>query len=100
MKEALSQTFRSRRPRVKQRYRVLALAHSQGAAGINRALAATEIGCYELASRIGELEAEGVAFQRTSVTSTNVFGDPVHYTRYVLTYVPPALVDEYGLRAP
>lgn len=55
---------------------------------ITRLDAAREIGCFELASRIGELEARGVHFKREKVHSRNRYGDRTRFIRYHLAYVP------------
>ena len=43
-----------------------------------------EIGCYRLAARIAELEAEGHSISRKSEKSRNRFGRSVTFTRYGL----------------
>lgn len=62
--------------------------------------AAREIGCFELASRIGELEARGVKITRRREKSKNRFGDTVQYVRYALTTTgtgyPAAFPPEVG----
>lgn len=73
-----------------QRYRVLQLALAWPE-GFTRWEAAMEVGCFELASRIGELEAEGVRFDRRAVTDRNRYGDRVRMTVYTLTDCPPVL---------
>ena len=78
--------------RVPQRYRVLQLALQRGQDGFTRGHAAYEVGCYELASRIGELEAEGVEFHREPESGKNRFGDPTHWVRYRVRYCPPVLL--------
>jgi hypothetical protein len=72
----------------RQRDRILYLLIQQGAAGVTRQDAAQIVGCFELASRIGELEADGCRIERRRFTATNRFGDRVHGTRYVLASVP------------
>lgn len=74
-----------------QRYRVLRLAMERKDAGFTRWDAANDVGCFELAARIGELEAEGVRFERRAHTFKNRYGDRVHGTTYALTECPPAL---------
>ena len=65
-----------------QRQRVL--QYLQQHQSISRLEAATEIGCFELASRIGELEAEGHKFERKNKSGRNRFGDSVWWTEYSL----------------
>lgn len=76
--------------RVPQRYRVLQLALTSPT-GFTRQDAAVDVGCYELASRIGELEAEGVEFERITHTDYNRYNDPVRVMVYRLRYCPPVL---------
>lgn len=71
-----------------QRHRVLQYAIARGAEGFTRRDAAYYVGCYELASRIGELEAEGVTFKRASESGRNMWGDPVRWTRYEYVSAP------------
>lgn len=68
--------------KVTQRDRVLQFIKEYGF--ITRLLAATQVGCYELSSRIGELEADGYKFSRTTKTNLNRYGDKIHYTEYRL----------------
>lgn len=77
-----------RKNTVPQRYRVLQYARHVGTKGFTRLDIATEVGCYELASRIGELEAEGVTFTRERFTGQNRYGDRVPVMRYRLLYLP------------
>lgn len=65
-----------------QRQRVLQYCLQHGS--ITRLQAAEDIGCFELASRIGELEAEGHRFERNRCQSKNRYGDTVRFTRYIL----------------
>ena len=76
-----------------QRDRVFQLMYERGENGITRQDAAAEIGCFELASRIGELEAEGAVVHRSKGTGQNRYGDPVRYTRYVLMAAPSPLAE-------
>ena len=68
--------------KITQRERVLNYITAYGS--ITRLDAANAIGCFELASRIGELESEGHRFNRQTECSRNRYGDKVHYTRYTL----------------
>ena len=74
-----------------QRYRVLQLAIQRKGLGFSRWDAANEVGCFELASRIGELEAEGVEFTRRRYTALNRYGDRVRGVTYDLHYCPPVI---------
>lgn len=76
-----------------QRYRVLLLAADTVHDGFTRADAAKEAGCYELASRIGELEAEGVVFGRTRERVQTRYGGNTTVVRYRLRTVPKAVVE-------
>lgn len=76
--------------RVLQRYRILHLAMNS-APGFTRRDAAIVVGCYELASRIGELEAEGAEFDKVRHQERNRYGDLTHYTVYRLRHAPPEL---------
>jgi hypothetical protein len=81
--------------RVPQRYRILHMAlHSPS--GFTRSDAAIVVGCYELASRIGELEAEGVTFQKVRYSSRNRYGDRVSYMVYTLDECPTELRRKAG----
>jgi hypothetical protein len=64
--------------------------------GFTRSDAAIVIGCYELSSRIGELEKEGVEFQKIVHSARNRYGDPVHYTVYSLLHCPTELRRKIG----
>lgn len=68
--------------KITQRQRVLQYIKEHGS--ITRMKAAQMIGCFELASRIGELEAEGYKFKRSIVKSLNRYGDKIHYMKYEL----------------
>ena len=68
--------------RVTQRERVLQFIKDTGS--ITRASAAAELGCHELASRIGELEKEGYQFLRVKEKGENRYGDKVRWVRYSL----------------
>ena len=68
--------------KITQRQRVLDYVKKHRS--ITRREAAIEIGCFELASRIGELEAEGHKFERERVTTKNRYGDKIPITRYTL----------------
>ena len=72
-----------------QRYRVLRLA--LGTPDFTRRDAAYHVGCFELASRIGELEAEGARFARDRRVIPDRYGRPSRVTAYRLTHCPPAL---------
>lgn len=85
------------RPHVLQRDRILRLAHVNSDTGFTRREAAMTVGCYELASRIGELEAEGVVFEREREVTQNAFGDPVRYTRYRLKSAPTHVLHRAGI---
>ena len=76
-----------------QRLRVLQLALQRGNDGFTRWDAATEVGCFELASRIGELEAEGVTFHRHKHTARNRWGDKITVMTYRLTHAPQPILD-------
>lgn len=88
--------------RVPQRYRILHLAHDRAKHGdaITRRDAAWIVGCFELASRIGELEDEGCRFQRTRISDRNQYGDPIHVTAYQLKHAPRPTLRAAGLPAP
>lgn len=80
-------------PRWTQRLAVLALGMSCRADGFTRRDAAYHAGCYELASRIGELEAEGVTLFRTRITVPTIYDSHTSVTQYVIDSVPPHLLD-------
>lgn len=82
-----------------QRHRVLALAHdrAQVGEGFTRMDSAWVIGCFELASRIGELEAEGCHFDRENIRVQNRYGDLVRATRYTLTHAPIDVLQAAGI---
>lgn len=84
--------------RFPQRYRVLQLALERLGRGFTRWDAANDVACFELASRIGELEAEGVEFNRETEAIRNRYGDTVRHMRYDLAYAPPSLVAHVTLR--
>lgn len=67
---------------VTQRERVLMYIQDFGC--ITRRMAAMDLGCYELSSRIGELEAEGYKFKKTRCSGKNRYGDKIHWVRYEL----------------
>ena len=69
-----------------QRDRVLQYMKEFGS--ITRNDAAVQIGCHELASRIGELEARGYRFHRQMEKGKNRYGDPTHWTRYTIAKEP------------
>jgi hypothetical protein len=69
-------------PKVTQRQRVLQYCKEHK--NITRLKAATEIGCFELASRILELEAEGHKFDRKMAKGKNRYGDTVRWMVYTL----------------
>lgn len=68
--------------KVTQRDRVLQYIRETGS--ITRNDAAVQLGCHELSSRIGELEARGFRFTKTKEKGKNRYGDPTHWTRYRL----------------
>ena len=76
---------------LQQRYRILRLAVERQSEGFTRADAAIEVGCYELASRIGELEAEGVVFKKQNERVTTRYGGRTTVTRYTLVDAPKEL---------
>lgn len=55
---------------------------------ITRLEAAMRLGCYELASRIGELEAEGVRIKRRRRKYRNDYGYIITHTQYSLDTTP------------
>lgn len=55
--------------------------------------AVREAGVFELASRIGELEAEGCTFHRKRVTVLTRYGGPTSVTEYTMFYAPSAVVE-------
>jgi hypothetical protein len=80
-----------------QRHRVLRLAATMGRDGFTRRDVAVMVGCYELASRVGELEAEGVTFSRERESGMNMFGDNVRFTRYRLIDAPQEVLAIAGV---
>ena len=66
--------------KITQRERVLQYMEQYGS--ITRLQAAMDLGCFELASRIGELEDMSYRFNKETVTSKNRYGDTVHYKKY------------------
>lgn len=68
--------------------RILRLLIEWGEAGVTRNDAAVVAACYELSSRIGELERDGCTIERRKWSGRNRFGDPVHGVCYVLRHVP------------
>jgi hypothetical protein len=82
--------------RIPQRYRILNMAINSGPSGFTRSDAAIVVGCYELASRIGELEAEGVEFEKVRMSARNRYGDPVRYVNYRLRYCPLEVARKAG----
>jgi len=86
-----------KRTPVPQRYRILRLAHLNGPGGFTRRDAALTVGCYELATRIMELEAEGVRFDRKRESDRNSFGDPVRFVRYALAHAPTDVLNRAGV---
>lgn len=64
--------------------------------GFTRRDAAIVVGCYELASRIGELEKEGAEFEKVRHMERNRYGDPTHYMVYRLRHCPPELRRKAG----
>lgn len=65
-----------------QRERVLDYLKTEGS--ITRLQAAMDIGCFELSSRIGELEALGHKIKRTRITVLNRYGDKCSVAKYTL----------------
>lgn len=68
--------------KVTQKDRVLQYIKENGS--ITRLGAAEFLGCFELSSRIGELEAQGYKFNRETVRSVNRYGAKVRFTKYTL----------------
>jgi hypothetical protein len=81
-----------KRKHVPQRYRVLQMALVRGDAGFTRWDAARDVGCFELASRLGELRSEGVVFTRDTSTARNRFQDTVRVMTYRVKHIPNALI--------
>lgn len=54
---------------------------------ITRTDAVVELGCFELSSRIGELERAGHIIHHEKKVGVNRFGAPVHFVRYSLASV-------------
>ncbi len=71
---------RRRKPR--QVDRLLQYLRDEGS--VSRFEAFAELGIVELASRIGELERDGVRLRRETERRTNRYEDEVRYTRYHL----------------
>ena len=65
-----------------QKDRVLQYMKEEGS--ITRLQAATELGCFELSSRIGELEAQGIKIRRERVAELNRYGDKCSVAKYTL----------------
>lgn len=82
--------------RIPQRYRILNMAINSGMSGFTRWDAAFTVGCFELASRIGELESEGVTFDRITHTDKNRYGDSVQVMTYRLRYCPLEVARKAG----
>ena len=78
-----------------QRYRVL--RHALGTFSFTRADAAYHVGCFELAARIGELEAEGARFARDRRVMPDRYGRPARVTEYRLTHCPSTLRARAGV---
>ena len=68
--------------KISQKDRVLQYIKEKGS--ITRLDAASQIGCYELAARICNLEEDGFEFTKTPEKGKNRFGDPTHWIRYRL----------------
>lgn len=68
--------------KITQRQRVLQFIKENGS--ITRSLSAIELGCYELAARIVELEREGYRFAKKYESGRNRYGDITHWIRYSL----------------
>jgi hypothetical protein len=68
-----------------QRERLLRYAIWRGQQGFTRLDAVREVGIFELASRIGELEKTGHRFNRQRETVITRFGGNVSVTRYFIT---------------
>jgi hypothetical protein len=66
-----------------QRERLLRYAAWQGELGFTRLDAVREVGVFELAARIGELEAAGHRFKRKRETVPTRWGGNVRVTRYL-----------------
>jgi hypothetical protein len=68
--------------KVTQKDRVLQYLKDEGS--ITRLQAATELGCFELSSRIGELEAQGIKVKHERITVLNRYGDKCSVAKYTL----------------
>lgn len=68
--------------KINQADRVLQFIKENGS--ITRLQAANEVGAFELASRIGELEDKGYSFTRDPIKVKNRYGDSVRIMRYSL----------------
>lgn len=88
----MTTTDTDRKP-VPQRYRVLQYIAEMGS--ITRLSAANHVGCFELASRIGELEAEGCVFLRYRNVTKNRYGDTVRFMRYQIDTAPAELLAKW-----
>ena len=86
--------------RTLQRDRILRLAMLNGADGFTRRDAAMLAHCYELSTRVIELEGEGCRFTRARETGKNTFGDPVRWVRYRIEHAPPHLRERAGVPRP
>ena len=60
------------------------LEHLRTFGNITHLRAEGDYGITRVASRIGELEAEGFVINHETVRGVNRFGTPVHFTRYSL----------------
>lgn len=65
-----------------QKQRVLQYLKEFGS--ITRLQAATDLGCFELSSRIGELETEGNKIKHERITVLNRYGDKCSVAKYTL----------------
>lgn len=65
---------------MKQTERVLNYMRDFGS--ITQAEAFTQLGVMRLASRVCDLERDGIRIKRETVFGKNRYGEPIHYTRY------------------
>lgn len=60
------------------------LRHLHDFGSITQAEATIEYGCYRLAARISDLRKQGYIITSELETSSNRYGEPVHFARYRL----------------
>ena len=70
----------SKKKKVPQRYRLLDYLNT--GKSITRITAFYDVGIFELAARIGDLEKEGHVFNRPRVKVTNRFGETISVVEY------------------